>query len=182
MRSEDHIYEYLIIGAGPAGLQLGYYLTRSGRDYLILEASDRAGSYFEKFPRHGQLISINKVHTGYDDPEANLRWDWNSLLTDEADLLFKDYTRDYFPAARHLVRYLGEYAERHGLAIRFGSRAAKVSKNGHFELVDEAGRTFKSHRLIVATGFPAGLTPLMTARMVPSLPAASIAWKTSRMA
>ena len=30
--------EYLVIGAGPAGLQLGYFLEQAGRDYLILEA------------------------------------------------------------------------------------------------------------------------------------------------
>ena len=27
--------ETLILGAGPAGLQLGYFLERAGRDYLI---------------------------------------------------------------------------------------------------------------------------------------------------
>ena len=30
--------DYLVIGAGPAGLQLGYFLARAGRDYQILEA------------------------------------------------------------------------------------------------------------------------------------------------
>ncbi len=33
----NYLVDTLIIGAGPAGLQLGYYLERSGRDYLILE-------------------------------------------------------------------------------------------------------------------------------------------------
>jgi hypothetical protein len=27
------------------------------------------------------MISINKPHTGHDDPELTLRWDWNSLLS-----------------------------------------------------------------------------------------------------
>ena len=78
--------EYLIIGAGPAGLQLGYFLAQSGREYLILEAGARAGTFFETFPRHRRLISINKVYTGYDDPEINLRWDWHSLLSERDDL------------------------------------------------------------------------------------------------
>jgi len=30
--------DYLVIGAGPAGLQLGYFFARAGRDYQILEA------------------------------------------------------------------------------------------------------------------------------------------------
>ncbi len=72
-------FDYLIIGAGPAGLQLGYYLEQAKRDYLILESSDSSGAFFQQYPRHRTLISTNKVHTGYDDPEINLRWDWNSL-------------------------------------------------------------------------------------------------------
>ena len=33
--------DYLIIGAGPAGLQLAALLERDGRDYLVLEAGRR---------------------------------------------------------------------------------------------------------------------------------------------
>jgi len=93
-------FEYLIIGAGPAGLQMAYFLEKSDRNYLILEAGESAGSSFNKFPRHGKLISINKVYTGYEDPEINLRWDWNSLLSDSEAMLFKNYSKRYFPAAK----------------------------------------------------------------------------------
>src|SRR5207248_2002706 len=64
--------DYLVIGAGPAGLQLGYFLEQAGRNYLILEAGDSPGSFFRTFPRHRRLISINKPHTGWDDPELNM--------------------------------------------------------------------------------------------------------------
>src|SRR5207247_1735939 len=72
-------YDYLIIGAGPAGLQMGYYLQQSKKKYLILEKGEGPGTFFKRFPRHGTLISSNKVYTGYDDHEINLRFDWNSL-------------------------------------------------------------------------------------------------------
>ena len=93
-------FEYLIIGAGPAGLQMGYYLEKANRNYLILEAGETPGTSFNKFPRHGKLISINKVYTGYDDPEINLRWDWNSLLSDSEEMLFKHYSKRYFQTQR----------------------------------------------------------------------------------
>jgi cation diffusion facilitator CzcD-associated flavoprotein CzcO len=67
--------DYLIVGAGPAGVQLGYYFERQGRDYAILEAGHGPGTFFETYPRHRRLISINKRHTGYDDREVNLRPD-----------------------------------------------------------------------------------------------------------
>ena len=38
--------DYLIIGAGPAGLQLGYFLHRAGRDYVILERGETAGDFY----------------------------------------------------------------------------------------------------------------------------------------
>src|SRR5262249_18211023 len=76
------IMEYLVIGAGPAGLQLSYLLARSGRDFHTVEAGERPGSFFTAFPRHRRLISINKRYTGSQDPEINLRMDWNSLLSE----------------------------------------------------------------------------------------------------
>jgi hypothetical protein len=53
---------------------------------VILEAGESAGTFFKRFPRHRQLISNNKVFTGYQDPEVNLRFDWNSLLSDDPGL------------------------------------------------------------------------------------------------
>ena len=61
--------EYLIIGAGPAGIQLGYYLQKNGKDYRIIEATDDVESFFTEFPRSRSLISFNKVNNIYDDPE-----------------------------------------------------------------------------------------------------------------
>ena len=43
--------ESIIIGAGPAGLQMGYFFENEHRDYLILERSDCAGSFFASFPK-----------------------------------------------------------------------------------------------------------------------------------
>lgn len=36
-------YHYCIIGAGPAGLQLGYFMARAGRDYVIFERTNISG-------------------------------------------------------------------------------------------------------------------------------------------
>jgi protoporphyrinogen oxidase len=92
-------YQYVIVG--PAGLQMAYYLKKAGRSYVVLEGKEKPGAFFDIFPRHRKLISINKVYTGYLDNEINLRWDWNSLLEedDTEPLLFKQFSRQYFPAA-----------------------------------------------------------------------------------
>ena len=36
-------FEYAVIGAGPAGLQMGYYLQKAGRQYLIMERNNISG-------------------------------------------------------------------------------------------------------------------------------------------
>jgi hypothetical protein len=41
-------YDYCVIGAGPAGLQMGYFLKGAGRDYVILERSHQAGEIWAK--------------------------------------------------------------------------------------------------------------------------------------
>ncbi len=146
-------FEYLILGAGPAGLQLGHHLSRAGRSYMILERGEGPGEFFRKYPRHRTLISSNKVYTGYDDPEVNLRFDWNSLLGDDAQLHFKDYCTKYFPPADMMVRYLRDYAECFGLNVRCNTEVVRVEKTpGGFRLTDSEGNAFTCLRLIVAAG------------------------------
>ena len=154
-------YEYLIVGAGPAGLQLGYHLQQAGRNYLILEGSDMAGNFFRTFPRHRKLISINKVYTNCEETETNLRWDWNSLLGDNDQLLFKHYTKDYFPNADDLVKYLQDYARHYGLQVQYGVPVTSISKteDGGFRVVGQGGEEYFCRCLVMATGLSTPYLP-----------------------
>ncbi|AGZ45766.1 NAD(P)-binding domain-containing protein [Actinoplanes friuliensis] len=143
-------HDYLIIGAGPAGLQLAALLERDGHDYVVLEAGPGPGTFFRTYPRHRQLISINKIWTGSDDPEFNLRADWNSLLTDDPARLFRHYSKRYFPGAEDLVRYLADFAE--GLAITYDTGVTRVSRDGEAFLVEAGDRSWQARRVVVATG------------------------------
>ncbi len=147
-------YEILILGGGPGGLQLGLFLDQEGWDYQILEADEAPGAFFKEYPRHRKLISINKVYTGYDDPALNLRYDWNSLLTDDDRLLFKNYSKRYFPPADVMIEYLAEFAEKSGLNLRCNARATHIAKDedGAFRLTLATGETLRCRKLVVATG------------------------------
>lgn len=151
--NSSKIYDYIILGAGPAGLQLGYFLQKEGHDFIIIEKNEVAGSFYKEYPRHRKLISINKVYTGYDDKEINLRYDWNSLLCDDDRFLFKNYSKEYFPDASLMVDYLRDFAEFYELPIQYGFHVATINKDQNFVVTDKTGRTLTCKRLIVATGW-----------------------------
>jgi thioredoxin reductase len=145
---------YVIVGAGPGGLQLGYYLGKKGRDYVILERGAGVAAFFRAFPRHRTLISINKVHTGIQDPDTNLRWDWNSLLTDEraADFNFRSYSAAYFPSADDFVRYCADFAMRHDLVIEHDTCVDHVRRDGSGFVLRTSKGEIRARRLVMATG------------------------------
>src|SRR5437868_216396 len=127
-RLSDTPLDYVVVGAGPAGLQLGYFLERAGRRYVILER-DSVGSFFKRFPRHRLLISFNKVRSIYSDPEIRLRWDWNSLLTDDYDFEFSQYSDDLYPRADDLIRYLEGFARKYDLNVALNSTVVGISRD-----------------------------------------------------
>ncbi|XP_070551815.1 FAD-dependent oxidoreductase domain-containing protein 2-like [Ptychodera flava] len=151
--------ETIIIGAGPAGLQMGHYMNKAKRDYVILEASNKPGHFFTHEPRHGLLISINKRFNPFPEFEYNMRHDWNSLLSDDRSLLFTKYTTDLFPKAEDIVRYLNDFAIKLEIKVRYNTRVVNISKEdrpgaakGLFYLKANDGREYSCKVLIMATG------------------------------
>ena len=159
----------IIIGAGPAGLQLGYFLQRGNHEYLILERNEKAGSFFSKYPHTGKLISINKKYTGRDDPEFNLRHDWNSLLCDDPTFRFTSYSDDYYPDHKDLVRYLNDFAEKYKLNIKYNTAVESINKeficsgkvitNDVKYIINTSDNIYSCNRLVIATGLSKPVLP-----------------------
>ena len=149
-------HEYVIVGAGPAGVQMGYFLEQAGRDYVILESSGNAASFFAKFPRHRTLISLNKCYNWFDEPDFNLRYDWNSLLTNDNSMRFPDYTKKLYPHADTFVKYVNDFAEKFGLKIQYNTRVSSVTREAEgdrrFILTDQHGSQCSARCLLMATG------------------------------
>eukprot|EP00794_Sanderia_malayensis_P008736 gene8736-9669_t len=137
----ENVRDYCVIGAGPAGLQMGYFLERASRDYIILERDISAGQ-------------TNK--------EFNLRHDWNSLISDDESLL-KTLLKGIFSSGtfygRFLeyvyVKYLNDYATKLKLNVKYNANIRLVTKDnatGVFTLLDKNDEMYMCKTLIVSTG------------------------------
>lgn len=150
-----------IVGAGPAGLQLGHFLSKDTsqlQDFVIFEQSSSAGSFFRRFPVHRMLISLNKRHTRSTSPEFRMRHDWNSLLgTDTLGIApMTARTRELYPQADVLAKYLEDYAQHLLQYIEFNVQVLRLSrKNGEFHLElrpADGASTQRCGRVVLAQG------------------------------
>ena len=167
-KSTDNVFEakYIILGAGPGGVQLGYYMHQDKQDYLILERGASAGTFYTHYPRHRGLISINKRYAGPDKGhEFHLRHDWNSLVTNDNDpsMLMKEYSADYYPHADRLVDYLSDFTTKYELRVRYNTNIRYIERpegmDSGFELTDGNGNVFRCQYLVDATGLATGRKP-----------------------
>lgn len=127
---EEEIYiENIIIGGGPAGIQLSIFLEEKYKhnQYLLIESGNHPGTFFQQYPRSRKLISINRIHS-YSAP--NLRYDWNSLLfhTDEP-IQFCDFSEDFYPQADSLVNYLKQIVDKKNINIQYNTQVISIIKN-----------------------------------------------------
>lgn len=147
-------YDFLVVGAGPAGIQAAICLEEKNANYLVLERSSKINNHFRNYPRHRQLISINKRFTGSENPDFNLRHDWNSLLTtNPQQTLFTAYSTDLYPSADSLCQYLDDVVKSHGLQIKTDQCVHNISKleDGTFKVTTESN-TYTCKHLLIATG------------------------------
>jgi len=146
----------IIVGAGPAGLQLAYYFEKYHIEYIILERNSTCGSLYETFPNSNELLSINKKNNNNEDEDFNLRYDWNTLLNDE-NFSFKEYSNNYYPSGDEYHRYLNDFSKKFNLKINYNECVRRISLNLQnkdntlYEIETDLG-IYTCNKVIIATG------------------------------
>ena len=109
-RSERERFETVVVGAGQAGLSVGYHLARRDLPFVILDANERIGDSWRK------------------------RWDSLRLFTPAR---YNALPGMAFPGPAHsfsskdeVADYLEAYAEQFELPVRTGVRVDRLSRNG----------------------------------------------------
>ena len=122
-----------VIGAGQAGLAMGYFLRRQGRRFVILERADSVGSAWRE------------------------RWESLTLFTPRRYSALPGLPfpgdPDGYPTRDEVTAYLERYAETFELPIELNSEVTKLERgdDGRFRLEVDA-RTIIADEVVVATG------------------------------
>jgi putative flavoprotein involved in K+ transport len=149
-RSPEVTHDVVVIGAGQAGLAMGYFLKQQGRMFVILEAADSIGSAWRD------------------------RWESLRLFTPRRysglpGLPFPGEPEGY-PDRDEVIAYLERYAERFELPIELNSPVRRLTReNGEFVL-EVDGRRITAEQVVVATGpFQKPFIPELASRLEPDV-------------
>ena len=119
-------YPVVVVGSGPAGLQVSYYLTRLGIAHAVISSDEAPGGMFRRFPVFQRLITWTKPHAPVERDSAAYEWfDWNSLLGAEPQhrfLVGGAMSGDmYFPARHEMEQGLTRFAQAGDVQVRYGT-------------------------------------------------------------
>jgi putative flavoprotein involved in K+ transport len=142
----------VIVGGGQAGLSVSYYLTRQGRDHVVLEQADRAAPVW----RDQRWDSFTLVL-----PNWTIRLPGGEYQGDDPDGFM---TREQF------ATYIEQYAQRVNPPIRYGMRVTSVEAENGGYLVKTGGETFRASNVVMATGcFQQPKVPPFSANLHPDI-------------
>ena len=148
-QSVEH-FDTVIVGGGQAGLSVGYYLTRRGRDCVILDANEQIGdSWRQRWP------SLRLY--------SPARYDGLPGMPFPAP-------RHTFPTGYEMADYLETYAKRFELPVRSGVSVDELSKDGERYVLTAGDRSFEANQVVVASGvMQTPVTPAFAADLDPRI-------------
>lgn len=128
--TEPERIQTIVIGAGQAGLSVGYHLARQGLPFLILDGNDRIGDTWRK------------------------RWDSLRLFTpakfDGLDGMPFPAPKNSFPTKDQMGDFLESYARHFKLPVRTGTRVDGLTRQGDKFLVTAGDLRYEADNVIVA--------------------------------
>jgi putative flavoprotein involved in K+ transport len=132
MNGGYHMYDTVVIGAGQAGLAVGYYLKQANQHFLILDKKEEVGATWKE--RYDSLVLFT--------PRMYNCLPGLSFNGDEHG----------FPTRNEVVDYLKRYAETFNLPIRLNEEVWSVTKEHDcFEIQTKNGK-YQAKNVVVATG------------------------------
>jgi putative flavoprotein involved in K+ transport len=138
--------EVIVVGGGQAGLAIGHFLARQGRDFTILEAAGEPAAAWRE------------------------RWDSLKLFTparyDGLPGLEFPGDPEHHPGRDEVAAYLTDYARHFDLPVELNSRVHSIRERDGAYLVELEDRAYEADQAVVATGpFQVPLVPAFAERI-----------------
>jgi putative flavoprotein involved in K+ transport len=142
--------QVVVIGAGQAGLSVGYHLARRGVRFVILEAKARVGDSWRE------------------------RWDSLRLFTtgrlDGLDGMPFPAPGHRYPTKDEMADYLEAYAARFALPVRTGVRVTGLSRQGERYFVSAGDQRFEADHVVIAMAtYQEPRIPAFAAELAPEI-------------
>jgi putative flavoprotein involved in K+ transport len=122
----------IIVGAGQAGLTMGYYLKQEGYSFLLLEAGNRIGDSWRERYESLQLFT----------PRIYSSLPGMALLGEKNGFPYKD----------EVANYLEEYARYFQLSVQLQTEVLKIRKEKEIFELHTSTEILQSKKVIIATG------------------------------
>ena len=140
----------VIIGAGQAGLSVGYHLRRLGEPFIILDANERIGDSWRQ------------------------RWDSLRLFTpgryNGLDGMRFPGRDSAFPTKDEMGDYLEAYATRFDLPVRTATRVTRLARRGRTFVLEAGGTLMDAENVVVAMStFQRPIIPAFARELDPAI-------------
>lgn len=143
-------FDVLVIGAGQAGLAIGYFLARAGRRFLIVDGAEAIGAAWRS--RWDSLVLFTPR-----------RFDSLPGLAFAGDL-------DGYPTRDEVIAYLERYAAAFELPVELDSAVRAVDASGGRFVATLENRQIEADQVVVATGpFQLPLVPTLADELAPDV-------------
>ena len=125
--------------------------------HAVISADPSPGGMFRRWPFFQRLLSWTKPFSPAERGTRYYEWyDWNSLVGDEDALRaiqpgLMDGT-SYFPARAEMERNLATFAERAGLAVRYGCRWTGTRRDGEAFVLETTDGEYRTRVPVFAVG------------------------------
>ncbi|MEC3630556.1 NAD(P)/FAD-dependent oxidoreductase [Bacillus velezensis] len=126
------MYDTIVIGAGQAGISVGYYLKKSEQKFIILDKSHEVGESWKN--RYDSLVLFtSRMYSSL--PGMQLEGDKHGL-----------------PSKNEIAAYLKKYVERFEIPIQLRTEVISVQKLNNYFLIKTNREEYQTKNLVMAAG------------------------------